>query len=87
MNRKHTSQYWQVSHQQRASLAEAVARIVRRAARPVRLWLVAREERSADEHFEDLVANHEMMCAWLADAQRRRVRAAAKRMAIERGVA
>ncbi len=69
------------------AVARAARRTYRRVARPIRLRLIDRKAKYADEHLSDLAASSELLVAWMAAAQKRRVQIEDERMRVERGLA
>ena len=87
MKRTHTQQQQRYGHHERASMAVRFARFLREATKAIRLQLIAMQEKSADDHFAHLAEIHELTIKRMVVGQRRRVQLAAKRQAVERGVA
>lgn len=85
--KRHTTEAPRYGHHERASIAARIGRAMRRVVKPARLYWLAMQERSADEHMADLAALHEMSISWMQQQQRKSTELKAKRMAIERGVA
>ncbi|QGZ42690.1 hypothetical protein IP92_04911 [Pseudoduganella flava] len=86
MKRTHTQQPPRYGHHERASVAVRIARFVRELTKAIRLQALSLQETRADEDFSYAASLHELSIARMNLIQRRRVKLAAKRMQIERGL-
>lgn len=84
---KSTYQERRYGHHERAGIAVRLARFVREATKAIRLQALSLQETRADEDFSCAASLQELALIRMVEIQRRRVKLAAKRMQIERGVA
>ena len=82
MTRKHNAPR-RANHQKRANIAVRTARKVRRLFRRMQLAWIGMQERSACDHFSDLVSMHEAIPGEIRNTQHELLSLAARRRLIE----
>ena len=85
--KRHTAEPRHFAHNERASIAVRLARIVRRAIKPARLYWLAMEQRNAEDHISDLVSMSEAIPRDIVRMHRVTIQLEEKRLRIERGLA